>query len=46
MLPERRAAEAAMMARKAPEVDRRLNEMMKASPTAAWALSHGMLDLR
>ena len=40
---ERRAAlEAAIKAKEAPEVDRRLEETMKASPTAAWALTHGM----
>ena len=34
--------EAAIMAKEAPEIDRKLKEMMKASPIAAWALTHGM----
>jgi pimeloyl-ACP methyl ester carboxylesterase len=41
--PEQRAvAEASIMAKEAPEMDRKLQEMMKASPIAAWALTHGM----
>lgn len=41
--PEQRAAaEIAMKAEEAPEVDRRLDAMMKKSPTAAWAITHGM----
>jgi pimeloyl-ACP methyl ester carboxylesterase len=39
---ERRLAEAAIRAKDAPEVDSRLEEAMKASPIAAWALTHGM----
>jgi pimeloyl-ACP methyl ester carboxylesterase len=43
MAPEQRAAaEAAIMAKEAPEIDRKLQEMMKGSPTATWALTHGM----
>jgi dienelactone hydrolase len=41
--PEQRAAaEAAIRAPAAPEVDRRLEQAMKTSPTMAWALTHGM----
>jgi pimeloyl-ACP methyl ester carboxylesterase len=39
---QRAAAEAMMTAKEAPEADRRLEAMMKSSPTAAWALTHGM----
>jgi pimeloyl-ACP methyl ester carboxylesterase len=39
---ERATAEAAIRAKEAPEVDRKLEELMKASPTVAWALTHGM----
>jgi pimeloyl-ACP methyl ester carboxylesterase len=43
MSPAQRAAvEAAMLAKEAPEADRKLQEMMNASPVAAWALTHGM----
>jgi pimeloyl-ACP methyl ester carboxylesterase len=41
--PEQRAAaEMAIRAEDAPEVDRMLEKAMKDSPTAAWALTHGM----
>jgi pimeloyl-ACP methyl ester carboxylesterase len=41
--PEQRAAaEMAIRAKDAPEVDRMLEKTMKDSPTAAWALTHGM----
>jgi pimeloyl-ACP methyl ester carboxylesterase len=41
--PEHRAAaEAAVKANEAPELDRKLEQSIKASPTAAWALTHGM----
>ena len=41
--PEKRAEAAkAMRAKDAPEVDRMLEEVMKKSATAAWALTHGM----
>jgi hypothetical protein len=41
--PEQRAAaEMAIRAKDAPEVDRMLEKAMKDSPTAAWALTHGM----
>jgi pimeloyl-ACP methyl ester carboxylesterase len=41
--PEQRAAvEAAIRTDQAPEIDRRLEETMNASPTANWALTHGM----
>jgi pimeloyl-ACP methyl ester carboxylesterase len=39
---QRAAAEAAMKAPHAPEVDRKLEAAIKSSPTAAWALTHGM----
>jgi pimeloyl-ACP methyl ester carboxylesterase len=39
---QRAAAEAAINAQEAPEVDRKLEEVIKTSPTAAWALTHGM----
>jgi pimeloyl-ACP methyl ester carboxylesterase len=41
-LQQRAAAEAAFNAQQAPEVDRKLEERIKVSPTAAWALTHGM----
>jgi len=43
MAPEKGAAlEAVIMAKEAPETDRRLHEMIKASPVARRALTHGM----
>jgi len=39
---QRTAAEAAAKAKEAPEFDRRLDELIKTSPIAAWALTHGM----
>jgi dienelactone hydrolase len=39
---QKAAAEAAINAQEAPEVDRKLEEVIKTSPTAAWALTHGM----
>jgi pimeloyl-ACP methyl ester carboxylesterase len=39
---QRAAVEAAARAKEAPEFDRKLEEVMKTSPTASWALSHGM----
>lgn len=43
MPPEQRAAAgAAILAKEVYEVDRRLEQMMKASPIASWALTHGM----
>ena len=39
---QRAAVEAAARAKEAPEFDRKLEEVMKTSPTAAWALTHGM----
>jgi pimeloyl-ACP methyl ester carboxylesterase len=39
---QRAAVEAAARAKEAPEFDRKLEEVMKTSPIAAWALSHGM----
>jgi pimeloyl-ACP methyl ester carboxylesterase len=39
---QRAAAESAILAKEAPELDRKVDEMMKTSPTAAWALTHGM----
>ncbi len=43
MPPKQRAAvEAAFTAKESPEIDRKLQEMMHASPIAAWALTHGM----
>ena len=41
-LRQRAATEAAINAQEAPEVDRKLEEAIKVSPTAAWALTHGM----
>lgn len=44
--PERRAAiEAAAKAMDAPELDRMLETAMKNSPTAAWAMTHGMFAM-
>lgn len=41
--PEERAAvEAAIRADEAPEIDHAMQEAMEASPTANWALTHGM----
>jgi hypothetical protein len=39
---QRAAAEAAVRAKEAPQLDRKLDEFIKASPTAAWAFTHGM----
>ena len=39
---QRAAAEASLLAKEAPEIDRKLEGMMKGSPTASWALTHGM----
>ena len=39
---QRAAAEAAARAKEAPEFDRKLDEFIKTSPIAAWALTHGM----
>jgi pimeloyl-ACP methyl ester carboxylesterase len=39
---QRTAAEAAARAKEAPAFDRRLDELIKTSPVAAWALTHGM----
>ncbi|MBV8820993.1 MAG: alpha/beta hydrolase [Acidobacteriaceae bacterium] len=39
---QRAAAEAAIRAREAVEVDRKLEAMMQGSPIVAWALTHGM----
>jgi pimeloyl-ACP methyl ester carboxylesterase len=39
---QRAAVEAAVRAGEAPELDRKLDEFIKTSPTAAWALTHGM----
>jgi pimeloyl-ACP methyl ester carboxylesterase len=39
---QRVVVEAAARAKEAPEFDRKLQEVMKTSPTASWALSHGM----
>src|ERR1700733_13277379 len=39
---QRAAVDAAARAKEAPESDRKLEEVMKTSPTASWALSHGM----
>lgn len=41
--PEQRAAaEVKIRAKEAPELDRMLDAFMKKSPTAAWAITHGM----
>jgi pimeloyl-ACP methyl ester carboxylesterase len=43
LTPEQRAeAEQAMRAKESPEADRALEEVMQKSPTAAWAITHGM----
>ena len=39
---QRAAAEAGVKAKDAPELDRQLAAHMKQSPTAAWAITHGM----
>jgi pimeloyl-ACP methyl ester carboxylesterase len=39
---QRAVVEAAARAKEAPEFDRRLDEFIKTSPIAAWALTHGM----
>jgi hypothetical protein len=39
---QRAIAEAAIKAKESPEVDRKLQETLKPSPIAAWALTHGM----
>jgi pimeloyl-ACP methyl ester carboxylesterase len=39
---QRTAVEAAARANVAPEFDRRLDDLIKTSPIAAWALTHGM----
>lgn len=39
---QRAAVEALFKAKHAPEIDRRLEEAIHSSPTAAWALTHGM----
>jgi pimeloyl-ACP methyl ester carboxylesterase len=39
---QRTAVEAAARANEAPELDRKLDEFIKISPTAAWAFTHGM----
>ena len=39
---QRMAAEAAIKAREAPQLDHKLDEFIKTSPTAAWAFTHGM----
>ena len=39
---QRAAAEAAVRAKEAPQLDRKLDELIKTSPTAAWAFTHGM----
>ena len=39
---QRAAAEAAMLAKEAPETDRMIEAAMQNSPTAAWAIAHGM----
>lgn len=44
--PERRAAvEKALKAKHAPEIDRMIEATMKSSPTAAWAITHGMFAM-
>ncbi len=39
---QRAATEAAVRAKEAPQLDRKLDEFIKTSPTAAWAFTHGM----
>ena len=39
---QRPAFEAAVRAKEAPELDRKMEEAIRTSPTAAWALTHGM----
>lgn len=39
---QRAQAEAAFKAKEAPELDRKMEAAMKSSPTAAWAITHGM----
>lgn len=39
---QREVAKQAIRSKEAPEIDRMLDAAMKNSPTAAWALSHGM----
>ena len=39
---QRAAAEAAIRAKEAPEMDKAIEQAMKNSPTAAWAITHGM----
>jgi pimeloyl-ACP methyl ester carboxylesterase len=42
---QRPAAEKAVMANEAPEMDRMFEGVMKESPIAAWALTHGMFAM-
>jgi hypothetical protein len=39
---QRAAAEAMINAPEAPDIDRQIEEAMRTSPTAAWAITHGM----